>query len=341
MSLVSRPGSALSICFYGRLKRRDEINYVSYYTDDVRILRELGYRVHVATRSHQLRPADLFFVWWWTWAFQAVAFARLLRRPAIVTGALHAHEFVLRSPIERRLIEYSFRRASANLFISEHELTSCTDVVDVRNPSCVPLAVNTDRYVPTDIPRETRLLFCVAKMTELNGRRKCIPELIAAFREVRQSIPDLRLVIAGEKLDGYPALQAKVASFGLEDAIDFRGVVSEAEKIRLMQCCAVYVQPTRFEGFGLAILEAMSCGAAVVTSAVGAVPQVVGECAEIVVGESPSSIAAGVLRLLNDADRRTQLGRLGRSRAVAAFGYEQRKARLSSVIDDVLSRTVS
>jgi len=111
MSLVSRPGSALSICFYGRLKRRDEINYVSYYTDDVRILRELGYRVHVATRSHQLRPADLFFVWWWTWAFQAVAFARLLRRPAIVTGALHAHEFVLRSPIERRLIEYSFRRA--------------------------------------------------------------------------------------------------------------------------------------------------------------------------------------------------------------------------------------
>jgi glycosyltransferase involved in cell wall biosynthesis len=90
----------------------------------------------------------------------------------------------------------------------------------------------------------------------------------------------------------------------------------------------------------VAILEAMSCGAAVLTSAVGAVPEVVGECAEIVVGESPSSIAAGVLRLLNDPDRRTELGRLGRSRALAAFSYEQRKAQLSRVVDDVLSGSV-
>ena len=341
MYLVSRPASALSICFYGRLKRRDEINYVSYYVDDLRILRELGYRVHVATRPHQLRPADLYFVWWWTWAFQAVAFARLLRRPAIVTGALHAHEFALRSPIERRLIEYSFGRASANLFISDYELGSCTEIIDVRNPSCVPLAVDTDRYVPSEDPRDVGLLLCAAKMTELNGQRKCIPELIAAFREVRKAIPGLRLVIVGERLDGYQKLQAVATSLGVEDAIDFPGVVSETEKIRLMQRCAIYVQPTRFEGFGLAILEAMSCGAAVVTSDVGAVPQVVGGCAELVDGASPTSIAAGILRLLNDPDRRTELGRLGRSRAVSAFSYEQRKARLSRVINDVLSRTVS
>jgi glycosyltransferase involved in cell wall biosynthesis len=341
MNVVDRSPSPLSICFYSRLKRRDEINYFSYYTDDLRILRELGYRVHVATRPHQLRPADLYYVWWWTWGFQAVAFARLLRRPTIVTGALHAHEFQRRSLIERRLMEYSFARASANLFISDCEMRSCTAIIDVRNPSCVPLAVDTNRYVPTLEQRDLRLLLCVAKMTELNGRRKCIPELIAAFKELRQAVPDLRLVVAGERLDGYPAFAAAARSSGVDDAVEFRGVVSETEKIQLMQQCAIYVQPTRFEGFGLAILEAMSCGAPVVTSNVGAVPQVVGDCAEIVDGESPSSIAAGVRRLLSDPGRRAELGRLGRSRAVSAFSYEQRKASLARVIDNVLSTTAS
>ena len=104
-----------------------------------------------------------------------------------------------------------------------------------------------------------------------------------------------------------------------------------------MQSCAVYVQPTRYEGFGVAILEAMSCGAPVVTSPVGAVPQVVGNCAELVDGESPSAIAMGVLRLLNEPGQRARLSRGGRLRAVAGFSYEQRKARLSKVIHDVLS----
>ena len=330
-----------TICFFSRLKVRDEINYVAYYLDDLRILRELGHRVHVATRAHELRPADLYFVWWWTWGFQAVAFARLLGRPTIVTGALHAHEFVERPLIERRLIEYSFAHASANVFVSESEMRSCLEVLDVNNPSCIPHCVDTGRYASDTRPRDDRLIVCIAKMTEANGRRKCIPELLEAFRDVLGVIPDARLVIAGEQLDGYSIFRAMAAKLGIDHAVGFVGVVSEAEKIRLLQRCAVYAQPTRFEGFGVAILEAMSCGAAVLTSAVGAVPEVVGESAEIVVGESPSSIAAGVLRLLNDPDRRTELGRLGRSRAVAAFSYDQRKARLSRVIDDVLSRTVS
>jgi len=178
-------------------------------------------------------------------------------------------------------------------------------------------------------------------MDQGNSARKCIAEIIRAAPLIRREHPDTRFVIVGKKGTDYPALQAIARDVHAQSYIEFPGVVDEREKIALLQRCRAYLQPSRHEGFGLSVLEAMSCGAAVVTSAVGAVPQVVGECAEIVVGESPSSIAAGVLRLLNDADRRTQLGRLGRSRAVAAFGYEQRKARLSSVIDDVLSGTAS
>jgi len=266
---------------------RDEINYVSYYLNDLRILRELGYRVHVATRARELRPADLYFVWWWTWGFQPVALARLLSRPVIVTGAIHSHEFVQRPLIERRLIEYSFRHASANVFISDWEMSSCLDVVRAHNPSCIPLAVDTERYCDAGHERDQHLLFCVVKMTEPNGRRKCVPELLEAFREILRNAPETRLIIAGEKLDGYPIFAATANALGVGDAVDFVGVVSETEKIKLMQRCALYLQPTHFEGFGVAILEAMSCGAPIVTSAVGSVPQVVSDCAELVDGASP------------------------------------------------------
>jgi glycosyltransferase involved in cell wall biosynthesis len=67
-----------------------------------------------------------------------------------------------------------------------------------------------------------------------------------------------------------------------------------------MRECTVYLQPTRYEGFGLAILEAMSCGAPVVTSARGAVPEVVGDTAILVDGTSPMAIADGVLQYLGN-----------------------------------------
>ena len=312
---------------------------MSYYLNDLRILKELGYQVHIATRAHELRPADWYYVWWWTWGFQAVSFARLLRRPVIVTGALHAHEYVQRPLLQRKLIEYSFRRASANIFISESEMRECTRVLDVRAPHFAPLVVDTRRYVPSDQQRDPSLIVTIVKMTEPNGRRKCVPEMLEAFRQIHDTRPDTRLLIAGEHLDGYPLFLARARELGLGDVVTFSGVVSEDEKIRLMQRCGVYLQPTHFEGFGVAILEAMSCGAPIVTSPVGAVPEVAGDCAELVDGGSPDAIAKAALDLLENPARRTALSTMARARATKLYDYETRKTRLGTVIDDVLSRS--
>ena len=107
-----------------------------------------------------------------------------------------------------------------------------------------------------------------------------------------------------------------------------------------MQRCAVYLQPSRFEGFGLAILEAMSCGAAVVTTSAGAVPEVVGDTGIEVEAGSPESIAREVSRLLADEPLRTQLGENARSRAETVYPYARRKQDLQNVIEGLLHDTL-
>jgi glycosyltransferase involved in cell wall biosynthesis len=111
--------------------------------------------------------------------------------------------------------------------------------------------------------------------------------------------------------------------------------VSKEEKIRLMRECVVYLQPTRYEGFGLAILEAMSCGAPVVTSPCGAVPEVVGDTALLVDGTSPPSIAEGILQYLEDPSLRETMGRQARQRAVDRFQYAERRDKMIALIDQL------
>ena len=98
----------------------------------------------------------------------------------------------------------------------------------------------------------------------------------------------------------------------------------------------MYLQPSRYEGFGLAILEAMSCAARMLPSAVGAVPEVVGDTALFCDGESPRSIADAVLFAQHHRDQAEQMGSRARLRAVRLFPNERRTTELSAIVDELI-----
>jgi glycosyltransferase involved in cell wall biosynthesis len=78
------------------------------------------------------------------------------------------------------------------------------------------------------------------------------------------------------------------------------GYVSTEELVELYRCATIFAYPSLSEGFGLPVLEAMACGAPVLTSNLSSLPEVAGEAALLVDPEDPSDIAAGLERLLND-----------------------------------------
>ena len=88
----------------------------------------------------------------------------------------------------------------------------------------------------------------------------------------------------------------------------------------LYSAAAVFAYPSLAEGFGLPVVEAMACGAPVITSNVSSLPEVAGDAARLVDPEDTRDIRDALDRLLRDADERQRLRKLGHKRA-ASFSW--------------------
>jgi len=112
--------------------------------------------------------------------------------------------------------------------------------------------------------------------------------------------------------------------------IRFVGQISDATLRALYRQAAALVYPSFAEGFGLPILEAFACGTPVVTSNGSGMLEAAGDAAELVDPHDPDSIAAGIVRVVRDADRRAELVDRGRRR-LADFSWSRSAKRMLEV----------
>jgi glycosyltransferase involved in cell wall biosynthesis len=155
--------------------------------------------------------------------------------------------------------------------------------------------------------------------------RKNLPRLVEAWSRVADGAPDL--VIAGRAGWKNRALDAAIARSAHRARIHRPGFVAQADLPALLSAADAFVWPSLFEGFGLPPLEAMACGAPVLTSNVSCLPEVVGDAALMVDPADTGAIADGLQRLATDAALRSELRKKGAARA-QAFTWE-RTARLT------------
>jgi hypothetical protein len=112
-----------------------------FYRQDLEALQALGCRVVIAGSWREIPwDADLYFVWWWTWAFLPLAKAKLRRRPVIVTGTfdyrwpVSGRDYFGRPLWERWLLRFALWAADVNVFDSRLEMNAvCKDLL-VTNP---------------------------------------------------------------------------------------------------------------------------------------------------------------------------------------------------------------
>lgn len=111
------------------------------------------------------------------------------------------------------------------------------------------------------------------------------------------------------------------------------GRVSDAELRALYESALCLIFPSRYEGFGLPPLEAMSCGCAVIAAEAGAVPEVCGDAALWFDPAQPASLAAALDRLIEEPGLRDGLRAAGAARA-AGFTWEGAARALLTLIED-------
>lgn len=137
--------------------------------------------------------------------------------------------------------------------------------------------------------------------------RKNIRRLILAFDRFLNDGEDCQLVIAGKKGWHYDGIFRLIEELSLKEKVIFTGFVSEDEKPFLIGGAKIFVYPSIYEGFGIPVLEALSCGIPTITSNVSSLPEITGDAALLVNPLDVNELYSNIKGLFNDRTLYTQL----------------------------------
>jgi glycosyltransferase involved in cell wall biosynthesis len=167
--------------------------------------------------------------------------------------------------------------------------------------------------------------------------RKNVDGLLRAYPYVRSS--DAPLVLAGrlpeEITPRFTDIPRLIQSMKLGDTVSLIGQIDEADKPSLYRMAKCFVFPSRYEGFGLPVLEAMACGTPVVAANTSSLPEIVGEAGFLVGPDDAQELAGAIVSILVDQDLARDLSQRGARRA-AGFSWERAARETAAVYRAVL-----
>jgi glycosyltransferase involved in cell wall biosynthesis len=215
-----------------------------------------------------------------------------------------------------RVARSGVRRAARVIAVSEYARRGAVEHAGA-DPSKVDVVyegVDLQRYVPASPDLEDPFVLFVGALAP----HKNVPGLIRAFDAL--GLP-AKLLIAGLPAWGADEVRAAVGAARNGGAIHLLGFVPDDEKIRLMQRASAFVYPSLAEGFGLPVLEAMACGAPVITTTGSAPEEFASDAAVLVPPGDEEALREALREVLSGPARAAELRRLGPERA-ASFSWE-------------------
>jgi alpha-1,3-rhamnosyl/mannosyltransferase len=245
------------------------------------------------------------------------------------------------SPIYRKLMMELGRRADAIITVSNASRVDVTRHLRIPEDRAAVVTTVYNGVASRFRPREsvvpsargvgTRTVLYVGRSDPYKG----LVVLVEAFARLRDACPfPVRLAIAGGKDPRYPEASQRASELGLETSVDWLGYVGDDALVAIYQDADVLVLPSRYEGFGLPVLEAMACGTPVVCSNGGALPEVAGDAALCVNPEDVGGLALAIERVLTDSELRG--GLVGKGvRQAARFTWMRMAEATLAVYRDV------
>ena len=211
------------------------------------------------------------------------------------------------------------RRCDVLLAISEATRRDLIERLDIPADRIATIQGAADaRFQPAEVSSERRQRFLGAlglskpyvMYTGGIDHRKNVEATIRAFAQLPPEIRDayqMAIVCSVSETDRL-RLEGLTKSLGLpRDGVVLTGFVTEDDLVDLYRCCELFIFPSKYEGFGLPVLEAMSCGAPTIAADASSLPEIVGWRDALFPIHRDAQIAAALARALSDADFRGRL----------------------------------
>jgi glycosyltransferase involved in cell wall biosynthesis len=278
----------------------------------MRLRRLISRRGYDIVNSHLVR-ADLY-----------AALATAFQRKVTLVSTRHAYDPRFSSRSGRFVHLLTAVRPHLLIAVSKHmeHMTRVLGIPPWAHITVCYLGIRLDQYVrsATDtrrelgIPSDASVIGTVGRMYPQKGQSA----LIRAMELVRHEMPGAMLILVGDgPLLG--DLEREATALELDDSVRFLGVRSDARDI--MSMLDVFVFPSLWETFGLALVEAMALGTACVATDIPPHREIVGtsDAATLVQVADPIALAEAVLPLLKDSQLRVGMGARGRARVAEQF----------------------
>ncbi|MCD6115784.1 glycosyltransferase family 4 protein [bacterium] len=166
--------------------------------------------------------------------------------------------------------------------------------------------------------------------------RKCIKDIIRSIPAVLKELPDTKFLFAGKgNLEEY--LLEQKSKPGLTDKIIYAGFRKDIPAI--MKAIDLLILPSRVEGFGYVLIEAMAAAKPVVATNVSSIPEIVknGETGLLVPVHKPEALAEAMLTILRDKNMAALMGKNGRDRMIGNFTIERMVTHIESIFLDFVN----
>jgi glycosyltransferase involved in cell wall biosynthesis len=295
-----------------------------------------GRVAHLPRLLAALRRNDAVFGWFASWhTFFPVTLAWLMRKPSVqIIGGFDTADMpdigygYQQGGLRRWASRWIMKRADrliTNSYYSRSEIAANTPIPPER-VEVVQHGVP-DPFGPIDATRERERLAITVGAIDAGT---LVQKGHKPFVEAARHLPDVQFVFAGKPLDDAIEELRAVASAN----VTFTGWLSDEDLEDLYARASVYVQPSRHEGFGLAVAEAMLAGCVPVVMDVTAMPEVVDGAGVLISSQDPEVVAAGIREAL---DRGPESHQAARDRILENFPLEIRREGILRVTAEALS----
>lgn len=165
-------------------------------------------------------------------------------------------------------------------------------------------------------------------------KKKNIPELVEAFAMMRENEKEIKhkLVLVGNASFGFDQVMQIAEDYRLENDLVLPGWVEEMDMPYIYNAADAFVFPSKYEGFGIPLLQAMACGVPVAASWAASIPEITEKSALLFNPNSVDDINQALVRIINDEELRKELRELGFKR-INNFSWSKTASEILTIIN--------